>query len=204
MAERDELETILRSGREGRSTEFKQSMSWDDDATRAKVVRAALALANLRDGGVIAFGLEAQAGSPLLQLIGMPQAHHDSFTQDSVSATVNTHATPYIDLSVEHLPIDGKLFVAIVVRQFSDYPVICAKDFNLGGRAALTRGRVYCRSRRLPETTEVQSPEDMREIIDLATNKGLERYFQHREIERRAGPGTSERFDAQIRDLIDE
>jgi len=51
-------------------------------------------------------------------------ARRQSFNQDGVSTSINTHATPHIDLSVIHLPLDNQVFVAIEARQFSDYPVI--------------------------------------------------------------------------------
>lgn len=203
MPEADELERILRTGREGRAAEFKQTLSWAELATRGKVIKWALGTANLADGGVLAFGLQRVDPNPLYELSGMSQADYESFNQDSVSSTVNAHATPHIDLSVLHLPLDNKLFVAVIVRQFLDYPVICARDFVVENRAVVTKGRLYCRSRRTPETTEVQSPEDMRDIIDLATSRGLERYFRLREIERRAeGPPAREQFEQQAEDLL--
>src|SRR6266540_6959639 len=109
MPEADELERILRTGREGRAAEFKQTLSWAENATKAKVVKWALGTANLADGGVLAFGLQRVDPNPLYELSGMSQADHDSFNQDSVSTTVNAHATPHIDLSVIHLPLDDKL-----------------------------------------------------------------------------------------------
>ena len=63
-------------------------------------------------------------------IVGMEQSHFESFTQDAVASLVNKHATPHIDLSVEHLLLDGKRVVAILFREFPDYPVICAKDFG--------------------------------------------------------------------------
>lgn len=205
MPDADELVRILRTGVEGRATEFKQSLSWADPRTQAKVVKWALGAANLADGGVLAFGLERVDPNPLYTMVGMGQADHDSFNQDAVSATVNTYATPHVDLSVVHASVDDKLFVAVIVRQFSDYPVICARDLPVeGGRPVIIKGRVYCRSRRTPETTEVQSPEDMRDIIDLAAARGLERYFRLREIERRfEGPSAAERFNRQAGDLLE-
>src|SRR6267378_3694971 len=126
MPELSELELILCAGREGRGVEFKRSAKWTLPAVQAKVVRACLALANKQDGGFIAFGLESHANQPLHDLVGMPQEDYASFSQDAVSSVVNTHATPHIDLTVEHLILDKKNFVVIVVREFADYPVICA------------------------------------------------------------------------------
>lgn len=198
----DELERIIRDSREGLGVEFKRSMSFGDSATQGKVVKAALAFANKRDGGILAFGLERHAPNPLHKITGMLEDDYNSFEQDSVSALVNTHATPHIDLSVEHRLLDEKRIVVIVVREFVDYPTICAKDFVCNGRPVVIRGRLYCRSRRMPESTDVQSPEDMRDIIELATAKGLERYHRLRSIERRIeGPKADDQFRDQLKGL---
>jgi predicted HTH transcriptional regulator len=202
MALKDTLESLLRERREGRGVEFKRAANWATTAVQAKVVRAALAMANKQDGGIIAFGLESRPGQPLHELAGMSRADYDSFTQDAVSSVVNTYASPHIDLTVEHLTFDEKEFVVVVVREFADYPVVCVKDFIVNDRPVIIRGKLYCRSRRMPESTEVQSPDDMRDIIELATTKGLERYFRHREIERGAvTPDSDDLFKRQLGDL---
>jgi hypothetical protein len=197
------LREMLRGGPESRAREFKQSMSWENPQTVGKVVKWALGAANLQDGGTLAFGLERQGA--LYVPIGMSKSDYDSFDHDAVSSTVNTHATPHIDLSVEHIPLETeeRLFVVIAVRQFVDYPVICAKDFVVEGKAIVIKGRIYCRSRRTPETTEIQTPEDMREVIELATNRGLERYFRQRQIEGGSSSATAEQqFRNQMEDLL--
>lgn len=131
MPDANELQGILREGRESRAVEFKESMSWTDAATQGKVVKWALAAANLADGGVLAFGLVPNAANTRHDAVGMSLGDYESFTQDDVQSTINAHATPHIDLSVIHLPtVDGRdYFVAVIVRQFADYPVICAADF---------------------------------------------------------------------------
>jgi predicted HTH transcriptional regulator len=197
-----EIHELLRSRKESRTLEFKASMSLDARATQVKVIRAALAMANLRDGGYLVFGGDEIVGEPLVNLVGMSPEDYASFTQDTVSQLVNSHATPHIDLSVEHVTLDDKQFVVIVVRPFVDLPVIAARDF-IEGTERVRIGRLYCRSRRTPETTLVESIDDLREILDLAVDKGVERYFRHREIERRAtGPTAAERFAREARALL--
>ncbi|HEX9215905.1 MAG TPA: RNA-binding domain-containing protein [Gemmatimonadales bacterium] len=195
-----ELEQLLREGHESLGVEFKQSMNWADDATKAKVVKAALAIANKRDGGLIVFGLKppAKAGSHTLE--GMTKPDHDSFNQDNVMGKVNAHASPSIDLTVRHLVMDGKLFVAIEIREFSDYPVICSNDVVAGGAVVAFKGRMYCRSRRTIETTEVRSVEDLRDILEIAVEKGLNRYFKQRAIEEGVGKAAddAEQFRQQL------
>lgn len=202
MRARPDLEELLKSGRETQRVEFKASMAWSDPATQGKVIRAALAMANRRDGGILAFGLDLPDGETTHRIIGMSDAHYESFNQDDVLAAVNAHAAPHIDLTVDRLTIDQKKVVAIIIQEFVDYPVVCARDFVVGGRPVVIRGKVYCRSRRMAESVEVQSPDDMRDIIELATAKGLERYYRLREIEKRStGPSAADLFDRELGDL---
>jgi len=70
---------------------------------------------------------------------------------------VNAHASPSIDLTVHHVVVDEKECVAIEIREFADYPVICSNDLVVGGTVVVVKGRMYCRSRRTIETTEVRN-----------------------------------------------
>ena len=198
----DELDRLIFAGREGLTIEFKSGMSWTEASTKAKVVKAALAMANNRDGGVIVFGVEPAEDQPTHLIVGMTEEHWRSFSQDDVTPKVNAHANPHIDLTVEHRTIAGKRLVAIVVRPFADYPVICSTDLVENGRPVVVGGKIYCRSRRMPESSEVRSLDDLRDIVDLATAKGLERYFRLRTIETSStGPNARAQFDAEIADL---
>jgi len=159
-------------------------MNWEDDSTKAKVVKAALAMVNKRDGGIIILGLTPPDNAGPHTFDGMSAADYESFNQDDVMAKVNAHASPSIDLTVHHeAGIDGKQCVVIEVREFADYPVICSKELVVEKKTVLFRGRVYCRSRRMIESTEVISVEDMREIIEMAGDKALKRYLRQRAIE---------------------
>src|SRR6202044_3763764 len=58
-------------------------------------------------------------------------------------------------------------FCILRVSEFAELPVVCKKD----GIEKLRRGATYIRSRRIPETVEVPSQVEMREILDLAVEK---------------------------------
>ena len=55
------MDSLIGNGREERHVEFKRTMNWSDSSTKSKVVKTAMAMANLRDGGSIVFGIERQA-----------------------------------------------------------------------------------------------------------------------------------------------
>ena len=50
-------------GREEQNLEYKQSISWQEPAIKAKIAKSAMAMANLPDGGAIVVGVEKK-GAP--------------------------------------------------------------------------------------------------------------------------------------------
>jgi predicted HTH transcriptional regulator len=165
---RDTFASLIVNGREERNLEFKRTMNWSDVATKAKVAKSSMAMANLRDGGTIVFGIERQADDSYIP-VGMKQDDYDSFRQDDVSVEVNNYADPFIELDVHKEALDGKYFVLIQVREFVDLPIICKRD----GADRLRSGAIYIRPRRKHETTELPSQIEMREILDLAVEKKI-------------------------------
>lgn len=197
----DELGRLIETGFETLGVEFKGPVRWTDAATRGKVLKAALAMANKRDGGVLVIGLSPKPASDRHVLDGLDEEEAARFNTDEVAAFVNAYSNPNIDLRVERRNIDGHHIVAVVVREFVDVPVMCARDYVVGGRVIVRQGKLYCRSRRMIESSEVRDVDDLRAILDLATEKGLERYFRLRKIERAAGVDDASAFDRQLGEL---
>ena len=160
-----DLATLVSNGREERSLEYKRSMNWAEPSTKAKIVKSTLAMANLRDGGTIVFGIEERNDTFLPA--GMSPDDYHSFNQDDVSVEVNNFADPFVELVVVKEDVAGKLFVGIRVREFQELPVICRRD----GVERLRVGALYVRPRRKHETVEVPSQIEMREILELALEK---------------------------------
>ena len=160
------VEYILH-GREERDLEYKCALHWDAAPTRGKVTKGALAMANLPNGGVLVIGMNEVGQTYVAE--GLDTGSRDSFTQDGVSAVVNEYASPFVELSVSHVPHEGRDFVIVQVKAFFDSPVICKKH----GPEGLRRGAIYTRSRRMYETVEVPSEGEMREILDRAAEARL-------------------------------
>jgi predicted HTH transcriptional regulator len=194
-----DLASLVSNGREERSLEYKRSMKWTEPITKAKVVKSTLAMANLRDGGTLLFGVEEQNDTYLST--GMSRDDYDSFNQDEVSVEVNNFADPFVELVVVKQEIEGRLFVGIRVREFQELPVICRRD----GPERLRVGALYVRPRRKHETVEVPSQVEMREILDLALEKKV-RLLYH-QVERMGAALTFpkdrdvEAFDEQLGEL---
>lgn len=161
---------LVYHGREERNLEYKQSMSWQEPVTKAKIAKSAMAMANLPDGGAIVVGVEksGETHNPS----GMEQSHIESFRQDEVMEYVNQRfADPYVELSVTPTLIGDNSFIVIQVREFAQLPIICKNN----GLENLRRGALYTRSRVKHETIEVRSQTELREILDLAVDKEIRR-----------------------------
>jgi len=156
-------------GREERNLEYKCSMSWQEPTTKAKIVKCAMAMANIPDGGTIIVGVEQNGGTFIPN--GMKPGHAESFKQDDVMNHVNGYADPCVELAVTALSKENKSFVVIQIREFDQLPVVCKKDDQEG----LKRGAFFTRSRRKYETAQVGSQTEMREILDLAVDKEIRR-----------------------------
>ncbi|KPJ58158.1 MAG: hypothetical protein AMS15_09095 [Planctomycetes bacterium DG_23] len=200
MAEEALIELIIH-GREERNLEYKGSLSWKYNTTRAEAAKTCMGMANIPDGGAIVFGVKEMSRNQY-EPIGMKSSHFESFNQDDVSDYVNGYADPYVELKVSKVPHDGKKFVIIQVQEFSELPVICKKN----GPEGLKKGAIFTRPRRKNETVAVPSQTEMREILDSAVDKRVrknrEQLFRWGLI-RPAAPEDIDvqKFEEQLRNL---
>ncbi|MCC7362746.1 MAG: ATP-binding protein [Dehalococcoidia bacterium] len=161
------LAEIIRIGQESRGVEFKASIPWLGNETR--ITRTILAMANKEDGGVIIIGMTAAGAT------GITPEDLATYDIDAVSAFVNRYADPYVELGLRQVIYAGTTQMVIGVEEFRDVPVICQRASADG---VLRQGGIYLRSYRMPETTLVRTAQDMRELIELATDKGVQRFIQ--------------------------
>jgi len=192
---------IVAELKERRNVEFKQSTAWEGAEWKAKIVKAVLGLSNVRDGGWIVIGIPRKADGSY-ELSGMEAAHLITYDEDTLNSNVAVYADPYAKLSLDKVNVDGKDFVVIGVKEFDEIPVICKKN----GLEKLRKGVIYTRSYRIPETVEMPSQTEMREVVEMATDKAARKFIQRMV---RAGivkfmtaaPRDEDRFEKQIEDL---
>jgi predicted HTH transcriptional regulator len=162
-------------GHETNGVEFKGPGIRTDKSFLAKVVRAVLGMANRRDGGLVFIGVEATKLEP----VGLSDKEAVSWSNyDDLSVSVNEYARPSVSFDVEPLNSQERKFVIIRVHPFGDIPILCCKDYVEPGKKppTLRRGACYVRSRHKPETSEIPSEEAMRELLELAIDKGVEKF----------------------------
>jgi predicted HTH transcriptional regulator len=173
--ERD-FEKLLSIGHEVNGVEFKGRGSRIDSAFRAKVTRAILAMANRRDGGLVIIGVDSES----TDAVGLSDDEARTWLNfDELSASVNAYASPSVRLDVEKQIFQDRIFVIIRVHEFDDIPILCTKNYSEPGRKApiLEDGACYVRSRHKPETRRIPSEEEMRELLDLAIDKGVRKFL---------------------------
>lgn len=172
MLSASELEAVLTLGRETRGIEFKTAGMRTDAQLFARVARAALSMGNLRDGGHVVIGIDDT--DPAAMAPGLTDPELNSWTAyDDVCRKLAEYATPPLsfELAVRQLS-SGSQVVVIDVEEFADIPHLCAKDYP----KVLRNGALYVRPRKVPETSEVASAVEMREVLDIATEKALRAY----------------------------
>ncbi len=166
MAEDIELVGLIRHGREERNLEYKGPVNWSTPAVKARLTKCILALGNIRDGGAIVIGVEQDKEN--FRRVGLDPADRDSLKQDGVAAHLAKFADPFVEVTVSHVRDDEMDFVIIQVREFDELPIICRRN----GPGGLVAGAIYTRTRRMYECAEVPGQAEMRELLEIAIEKG--------------------------------
>lgn len=188
---------------EERNLEFKQSMLWDKGRNSVQITKSVLALSNLRDGGWIVIGKEEQVDGTFV-MSGMKSDDYDSFNFDDAKDFVNKYADPYATFTLRKKEHKGKKFVLIRVEEFEEVPVICKRSHS----DIIHKGKIYVRSKGKPESIPIPSQSEMRELIELATDKRMEKrvtqfvqQLEHLGVKITPSESDEEAFDKQVEDL---
>lgn len=163
-------------GHETRSVEFKGPGSATNKYYFAKIVRAALSMANLRDGGYVVLGVDEV--NDTLILSGLTKDQICEWTNfDDLSSKFATYADPPLSFDVDAVELTSGAHVLVLqLHSFTDLPHLCAKAYNDGKEEILRKGALYVRNRSKPETSEVASHVEMREVLTIATQNALREF----------------------------
>jgi len=178
---------------EPRNTEFKNGNDWEH--LKFKITRALLGLSNLEYGGKVIIGIKEDT-SDSDPLVGMTEEQSKTYTRDNIMQFVNEYADPPLEIKLHTIDDgNGKQFVIINVLEFSELPTICKKD---GGDGMLQRSKIYIRPKKKTETSDNFSHHDMRELLDLATEKHHKRQLKiHEKFKKLEGTSTTQ-FDNEV------
>jgi len=199
-----EFREILAFGREQHGVEFKRGGSRKTDKRLlAKVIRAVLSMANRRDGGRVIVGVAEDNVGNLISN-GILEEDLQSWKHDNLADSVAEYADPSVSFETEIFVFEGKNFLLIEVDEFEDIPVICKKDFE----NVLRSGACYVRARRKPETVEIPTQADMRDLLDLAIDKGVRKFVSRAErsglklFSEQVAPPDEKLFNKQLEDFM--
>lgn len=171
----EEFAELLKLEHELSGVEFKSPGLRTDRTLINLVARAVMGMANRRDGGRVVVGVREESGK--LDRVGLTEAEVESWRYDLVADVLAPMADPPVGFDIEVHRVDGRDFILIEVREFEDVPVICRRNYprslRAGQKAILRDGAVYVRPRRKPETTEIAGQTEMRDLLELATEKRL-------------------------------
>jgi predicted HTH transcriptional regulator len=199
VTEKD-LEALLSFGREQRSVEFKGPGSRADKTFLATVVRAMLGMANQQDGGVVVIGVDEGTNRPPT-VTGLSDEDLATWNHDHLSESLAQYADPFVSFELDRIHIGGHTVVVISVAEFEDVPILCKRNFA----SVLRDGACYVRSRRKVETVDVPTHADMRQLLELATNKAIRKFLMRAQrvgmAAERAAATDAEQYDQQLGDL---
>lgn len=171
----EEITAFVEVGYEQRAVEFKGPGSPSGDFI-ANVARAAMALANQRDGGHVIIGVAEKKPSQ-----GQATLSADQLKQwanyDNVVDQINRFADPPLSMNIyQREAVNNIPVIVITVQEFGDIPILCKRDSGKGGK--LVRGHLYTRSMAKPESSSTNTQNELRQVLDLATEKQLVRFVE--------------------------
>lgn len=169
MISTERIRQLINLGNENRNLDYKGAFSWDraSNDEKCEITKDVLAFANSRDGGVILVGVNDKSGT----LEGLTDEQSASFDQTNFNSFIQKYTDPRHTANVHRIEIDGSRIVAIDVPEFSEVPILCARDANSSinsSRLILKKAALYKRTDRA--TSEVvEDAQEMRELL----NRGL-------------------------------
>lgn len=173
----EQFAEVLARGHEQSGVEFKGPACRTDKLAFANLVRAVLGMSNRRDGGYVVIGVEETGGKPIPT--GLSTEDLATWLYDKVADGIAAYAEPSVVFDLQTLGYQDKNFVILKVEEFSEVPAVCRKTYQTKiGKVILREGACYVRPRRKPETVEVSTYADMRDLIDLAVDKNTRRFVQ--------------------------
>ncbi len=167
----EELEQLIDGQAESPNLDFKDDCPWSVK-TMAKDL---IAMSNLQDGGRIIIGVKELGQN--FSKVGVCEENLRTYKIDHMRDQMVKYADPAVDIKV-YYPEDssGKKYVVIRVLPFREIPILSKADIA----GELKAGMLYYRnSNRRIESGPVSNVHDLRDIIELAAVRLMQRRKQY-------------------------
>jgi hypothetical protein len=153
-------------------------------------------MGNLQDGGQVVIGIDDT--DPAAMQPGLdPEQLASWLAYDDVARKLREYADPPLRFDVVEMSFSSGASVAVLnISEFTDMPHLCARTYG----DVLREGALYLRTRGVPETTAFPSPVEMREVLELATEKRLRDFVSTAEragVDMSAGPTDAEEYEQE-------
>jgi len=150
--------------------EWKAGGDLSDKSYVALIARAVMAMANRRGGGYVIVGIHESLG-PDQRMTGLSESQLKQWEYDEVAEKLREWMQPLARFEIERVIYREKSYIVLNVTEFDDQPIICSRDYP----NKLQRGACYIRPRAMARSVPVNTYEDMRDLLDLAVEKQLQR-----------------------------
>jgi len=161
---------LLRNPKEDLSFEIKEWLDLTENAHKAKLAQAIIALAN-HGGGAVLIGYSEQTDGTFIPAESRPP-DLSGYMSDVINEISRRYLNPPVHCEVRHVahPLSGLPFPVINVPGGHQTPIM-ARRGGPQGQSTLQAGRTYIR-RVGPTSEEPQSPEEWRALLDRCIRAG--------------------------------
>lgn len=171
----DELSNLLRAPSESLAVEFKSWLDLTDEADRAKIVRALIALRN-NNGGVLVIGFDDKSLQPVTT--GRPTDVASAYHADKIQGIVKDYVTVPFEVRIELVERNGNKFPVFTVESGVITPALTRRSGE-----KVKQNAVYVRSVQngVVESTEPRTPEDWDLLFRICFDNreaDIARFFQ--------------------------
>lgn len=172
---KDRVQGALDLLQEGRAVDFKRAAMWNE--LKQGIPKDILAMSNLRDGGIIIIGVEESDNK--WNRTGMIDEQLNTYNPDDMIDHVNKYASPSMTFDVvKHTDDEGLKYLVIRAHEFEEKPFVCKRNFA----GELREGAFYIRPLGKAESREVQTAEEMHDLLELSVEKRTRNFL--RQIQR--------------------
>lgn len=179
--------------------DFKESQPWL--VLRWRLLKTIMAMANLRDGGLVLVGIAERENT--WELTGIEPDHLATFDYDDIVDQLGKYASPQVNVDiVVHNHDDGNCYLAFHVHQFNESPVVCRSNSpnDVKPKDRLAAGEIYVRpTTGIPRTEKVTDAARLHDLLELAAEYRARRML---EVGKRIGlvPGetSASLYDAEL------
>jgi hypothetical protein len=165
----ERVRELIELGNENRNLDYKGAFSWNQATNdeKCEIAKDILAFSNTRDGGMILVGVNDKSGT----IEGLTEEQYASFDQTKFNDFVYKYTDPHHTSNVHRIVVADKRLVAIDVPEFSEIPVLCARDANSSlnpSKLILRKSGLYIRTEKATSQL-IEDADVMRELL----NRGL-------------------------------